>query len=469
MTDDEQFGRERYFFAEETIAYPYSDCEDRAVLFSHMVEALLNCPSIGIFYPNHVSAAVHLDGYKGNGYRYTYEGREYLSCDPTYINSLVGMAMSNFEGVSAEIIPVQANFRKQTEEDMLWEQLFAQGRFPASSKGHIIPSSDGKYYVCGYDTQSGPTQPFIGKTNANGTFDWMHIIRTPNGLYRPALFTANGNIYITGQATISVTIGNQQTIAGDKLLFLAALSPTGEVKWLQGYEAQDTPQTRAYMYTLASDGSIQNELRFPETAEMETVALVDKDGILTLSGIISGEGIATASANVTHSIASAAVPDMLHNINNKLIADNTDSAIAGVFAFIEMLNNPGQVVEGKDVVAALDKYNPTFKQRCPNIYKNIAGISLVVNESGVITVQTGNGKPVSFDKVRIQSGSKVNLRHLPSKDVKLEIIDGVKVGAAIVWFKLNHVILYRKNGDLLFDYDKNHTTKTFNLAKDILN
>ncbi len=103
------------------------------------------------------------------------------------------------------------------------------------------------------------------------------------------------------------------------------------------------------------------------------------------------------------------------------------------------------------------------------IYKNIAAISLVVNESGVITVKTDNGKAVNFDKVRIQSGSKLNLRMLPSKDVKLEIIDGIKVGAAIIWFKLNHVILYRESGDLLFDYDKKNTTQTFNLRKDILN
>ena len=34
QTDGQQFGYEKPFFVEELFYYPYSDCEDRAMLFS---------------------------------------------------------------------------------------------------------------------------------------------------------------------------------------------------------------------------------------------------------------------------------------------------------------------------------------------------------------------------------------------------------------------------------------------------
>ncbi|MDZ4058887.1 MAG: hypothetical protein U1D64_02475, partial [Bacteroidales bacterium] len=40
-TDIDQFGYEKFFFAEEILFYPYSDCEDRAVFFSYIVRDLL--------------------------------------------------------------------------------------------------------------------------------------------------------------------------------------------------------------------------------------------------------------------------------------------------------------------------------------------------------------------------------------------------------------------------------------------
>jgi hypothetical protein len=42
------------------------------------------------------------------------------------------------------------------------------------------------------------------------------------------------------------------------------------------------------------------------------------------------------------------------------------------------------------------------------------------------------------------------------------------VGKMVVWFKLNHVELVKKSGDMVFDYDKDHSTAQINMTKDIL-
>ncbi|QAR32894.1 hypothetical protein EP073_05585 [Geovibrio thiophilus] len=94
-TDDQQFGREKFLFAMETIYYPYSDCEDRSILFTYLVKNLLNLDAVFLDYPGHIAAAV---AFKTNvkGDSVTFEGKRYTVTDPTYINATIGMTMPQF-------------------------------------------------------------------------------------------------------------------------------------------------------------------------------------------------------------------------------------------------------------------------------------------------------------------------------------------------------------------------------------
>jgi hypothetical protein len=105
-TDETQFGKENYLFPEETLFYPYSDCEDRAILFSWLVKKLLGMEVVGLDYPGHVATAVHMTG-KVDGDAITYDGKRYLVADPTYIDASVGMTMPDYKGVRPNIIRIQ--------------------------------------------------------------------------------------------------------------------------------------------------------------------------------------------------------------------------------------------------------------------------------------------------------------------------------------------------------------------------
>ncbi|HEY6951844.1 MAG TPA: hypothetical protein VI758_05520 [Bacteroidota bacterium] len=105
-TDDEQFGREKPFFPEETLFYPGSDCEDRAVLFSFLVRNLLGLEVVGLDYPNHVATAVRFNG-DVNGDQVVYQSRRFIICDPTYINADYGMCMPQFKKVKPGIIALK--------------------------------------------------------------------------------------------------------------------------------------------------------------------------------------------------------------------------------------------------------------------------------------------------------------------------------------------------------------------------
>jgi hypothetical protein len=102
-TDDDQFGYEKYMFAEETLSSPYSDCEDRATLFSSLVRRILGLDVIGLHYPGHVATAVKFSEYVP-GDAVKVDGKRFVVCDPTYINANIGMTMPQFKRVRPEVI-----------------------------------------------------------------------------------------------------------------------------------------------------------------------------------------------------------------------------------------------------------------------------------------------------------------------------------------------------------------------------
>ena len=77
-------------FAEECLYYPYSDCEDRAVLLAQLVKHYTGLPSIGLEFKEHVTLAVYFPGEEYGNY-VVFEGKKYFICDSTYINATSGM------------------------------------------------------------------------------------------------------------------------------------------------------------------------------------------------------------------------------------------------------------------------------------------------------------------------------------------------------------------------------------------
>lgn len=101
-TDDDQFGYEKPFFIEETLYYPKCDCEDRAVFYHFLVTNLMGKDVHLVHYPQHECNAVNFSQ-KLNADSYTYQGKQYVICDPTYIGASIGMCMPDFKNAKPEI------------------------------------------------------------------------------------------------------------------------------------------------------------------------------------------------------------------------------------------------------------------------------------------------------------------------------------------------------------------------------
>jgi hypothetical protein len=161
--------------------------------------------------------------------------------------------------------------------------------------------------------------------------------------------------------------------------------------------------------------------------------------------------------------------ESLKSESDKLVAAQYEKSIAGVFSVMNHIKLAGVKISGEDVKKALDKYNPTFKKSYPGIYNNIGKINFMFNNDGIVKLETLDGSSVLFDKLKISSGATLKISAMQSGDAQLDVLSGISVGKMVIWYNLNFVKLYKMNGNLLFDYDSDHTQKTMNLKADILN
>ncbi len=101
--DDKVWGGDRTFFSEETLYYPYCDCEDRSILLSRLVRDILGLDVLLIYYPGHLATAI---GFTENvtGDYFMLGGKKYVVADPTFINAPVGRTMTGLDNQTAKVI-----------------------------------------------------------------------------------------------------------------------------------------------------------------------------------------------------------------------------------------------------------------------------------------------------------------------------------------------------------------------------
>ena len=106
QTDDDQFGREKSFFGDETFYYPYCDCEDRSILYSILVRDLLGLDVVLLDYPTHIATAVNFTETVKGDY-FDIDGKIYVICDPTYIGAPIGKSMPEMMSLKANILRIK--------------------------------------------------------------------------------------------------------------------------------------------------------------------------------------------------------------------------------------------------------------------------------------------------------------------------------------------------------------------------
>ena len=101
--DQKQFGYERPLYPDESLYYPYCDCEDRSILFACLVRELMGLEVVLLDYPEHIATAVCFTE-KVEGDYLTLDGKSFVVCDPTYIGARVGMSMPKMKPYNPKVV-----------------------------------------------------------------------------------------------------------------------------------------------------------------------------------------------------------------------------------------------------------------------------------------------------------------------------------------------------------------------------
>lgn len=483
-TDQEQFGREKFFFADELFNFPYSDCEDRAVLFSYLIKEIMQLDVVGVGYSGHMATAVHFNE-DVQGDFLTYEGKKYTICDPTYINAPIGMTMPQYQGKPAEIFQLRNTLNRAFAQRNLWKTLMKYGGYRGDNKGDIATDSEGNSYLTGYfkgDFKLGSKNQFksvddtkdmfVAKVDNDYNIRWVKVFGGKGSEVGYALKLAdNGDVIVSGSFDKSFEFGYKYMKVDSMAdVLVARLNSEGRLLWAQqvGLEEIGLKEGFMFMSEYQWDGDfVETKILGEEESFTDFGLAINAEGNILVSGApydVAGLTVNRANYN---SGASFSAPAVLLAENKKLLSNDYNPAIAGLFAVIKMLNTSSIALPGVEAQKTLDQYNPAFKKRSPNIYESIGRIQFIKNSEGIVTIKTDNGDEVSFKTLKVDNNARFKVSAFNSGNSQIDVLGGVSIGKSIIWYDLNAVKLF-KTGDMVMDYDIDHTKIRMGIEKDIL-
>jgi hypothetical protein len=487
QTDQEQFGKEKYFFPEEVVFYPSSDCEDRSVLFSFLVSELLHKKVIGLRYDGHMAAAVCItEGQPVDGRYIFYRNERYIITDPTYINAPAGTILPQFADALAEVIELsRVNYIQNSEIDF-WGMVYQAGGCHGGNPKDMITDGSGNVFLTGYFIDSlkfetwalagkpGHWTAFTAEFDRYGEIKWISAFPGDNVSAGFAIaFDDQENIIIAGSFEGLFHFGKFSLISkeGHPDVFIAKYDPCGNPVWAgqAGLDSIDRDLHMKYMVMFDRNGNLLSTELFDDGIEDAGNGLfVDERGQIYYSGNLN---TTAGFACNERRLGDGGIPNIAEQINDefkRLISDTVERNIASILAVLSLVKVNGMIITGHDLIKAIDSYGPDFKFKCPEFYSKLGKILRIENKNGIITILTADQESLFFGDLSIENGSQFMIPPLEGGNERIEIITGLKVGRQFIWFTLNYIQLDRKTGNLLFDYHNFHFQLEVNFGRDII-
>jgi hypothetical protein len=483
QTDQQQFGQEKFFFPDELFFYPYSDCEDRSVLFSYLTKELLGLDVIGLNYPGHMATAVKFNNEVVGDY-INYKGEKYVVCDPTYVNAPIGQTMPQFADANAIIVELKSSQDLLDKSIKYWKLANKSGLYQGGNGKNIVFDDAENAYLCGYfngkvdffghkmASTENSNDIFVAKIVPNKGVEFAFKIGSAgNDIAYNITMGKDNSFYFTGSFNKDIRVGGRVLKVKDNGdVFIAKCSTSGKLAWVNQAEIEQLDSVNTMFVAHFDENGKKLWTRAYEESEDFTdygITVDDMGKTFITASLVASVGM-DVNAKSYESYTAFDPIEMLKKENDKLVAENYDPGIAGLFAVLNLINSSGNSLPGNQAQKALDQYNPAFRKKSPAVYENIGKIEFIRNSQGIVTIRTDDGKDVNFDALRVTNNSKVKISMYNSGNAQIDVLSGVMVGKAIIWYNLNYIRLFKETGDLMFDYDADHTQKKMNVKKDIL-
>lgn len=486
ITDKYAYGVEKYFFADELLHYPFSDCEDRSVLFAYLVKTLLNKEVLALGFPGHMATAINLND-DIEGTYLSYNNKTFIVADPTFYGAPVGILVTAVCGLKADAIPLSNSKKKAKIAEAVWEKTNEFGGLKADRLVDVVFDNYGNVYVCGYFNGSADfdgykltgdgdnRDVFVAKYDDNLKPIWVISgTGTGNDLAFSLALGNNNNIYVYGSVENNLNFSGVEINAIDAPdVFVANISEDGKLFWAKkaGIDKLDHSLDFIFSAKFNPQGKKIMAKLYSQTEDFTYYGLdVDDEG----NAFIKGSFFATTGMNSNDYIDYnfeedlENVPAVLYNTDKKLRGNEYEETIAGLFAALNLLKANTVEIEGSQIKTTFDKYNNNFSTYASGIYENLERMSFVKNEKGIVIIKTDNSQPVELDKIKIENDARIRIVKYKSGNILVEVLSGIYIGGGGNWLDMNSIKLFKDSGDLLFDFDTDHSVVKLNLRKEIL-
>lgn len=471
-TDDDQFGCEKFFFADELFHYEFSDCEDRSVLFSYLVKQLLGLETVGLNYPGHMATAVKFSK-QVPGDHIIVNGEQYTVCDPTYINAPVGCAMPEYANVSAIVVKTQSRQCLAKRSETLWRIANKYGLYQGSNNNNITFDKKGNAYICGYfngdvnffgwklKSNQNSSDVFIAKIGTD--FNVEYVIKVGgkgDDIAYNIVMGSDDSFYFSGAFNNDIAVNGKTLKAGDKGdIFLAKCSTAGQIQWINKADiAQIDSMGSAFVASFDNRGKKLWTRSYSETEDNDNYGImVDENGTAFLSAsLLASAGLRIETKNYEAQRSAFAA--------SRQSEDYTAPEIMPALKFANQIHDTQGSLSGKSALETLLSAGSNTGQET---FKNISNAEFLCADNRIAAIRTYNGVELEIGDITISNNAKIKVTVFGSGNVQIDIMSGGKLKNENAVSTLNSIKLYKTSGNITLDYDNSHFKKNLN-ARNIM-
>jgi len=482
-TDQEQFGKEKYFFPEEILHYEACDCEDRSVFFAYIINELLDLPVISLNYPQHVSTAVCFTSMV-NGDLIQYDNRRFTVCDPTYINAPVGATMPQFKKSKFSIISPSKRSNQDEQEEFVWEKIYKAGGFKGSDKTILI-SEDSSCLIAGFftDTLTMNGRSWVVENENTGVFVarldkynkplWVSTFATDGSIsLQNIIISSDRSVYVSGEFGKNLYFDKKKLVSSSVAdQFAIKFNKDGELEWQTSIRLDSIYGGKPFFLqvTISDRGDVKG-LTFVEefSYNPEQTLFLNTENDLV---IIAERGVSESGLKISPELGLSGNYELLETwkkLTDKYISMHYDKSIAGFFALMETLQNSSLDISGKEMMASLNTLNPSFKNNYKNFYSSLQYLTRISSRNGIVTFYTSGGKVLKCGPLSIVNGARAQMRDYKSGNKQVKVLNGIYYDSFFRSLRVNYLKCFKVNGDIMIDYDNEHYQKVVNTQTDIL-
>jgi len=449
-------------FAGELIASKSGADLGKAVLLSWLTRTLLRLPVAGVQFPGYFSTAVCFNmPLDGDGYLWKHS--KYILADPTFQNAPIGVLMPELSGLTPQLIELPGQGSQLNNGRDIWKVAFNMGARRGGASQNIIFDRQGRAFVSGYFAGKRSNNPFVACFSEGNTLQWIRRFEGEGKATAFAITKVNEDeIYIAGSFNGKLEMDGKtiQTAPERRDLFLAQFNQIGELIWMKPVPIDSALQDRQLAYLV----------KFDRTGNEINIQWMNEDLRNVQCGFSKANETGlmfTGSGNFCPSKIYASPvhgkSDNYGDLNKEfklLKSANCNPKVEALLAVLNLLQREDHEVTGKQIQMFINQNNPLFATVYPSQFNLYGRIALLKNEGGIITLKTCDFKSLVFNNLRIEDGARFMIKQCDNGDALIEVLYGFQNIANPILLPLNSLLIDFSAGNLIVDYDEDHTLKT---------